>query len=551
VERITTGGRAGADAPLENLADAFELVARTLADQAAVLGPEGALTWQTLDTMAGRFAEHLRSRGVGAGDRVAIALRNRPEYLVTLLGSLKAGAVPVNVNHRYRQVELAHVIEDSGARMVVHEPELSAAVTAVMEQRTPPGSHVCVQDARWHEVVTTGPVCGHRRRTDADWLLYTGGTTGRPKAVLTRHSNVMRAITSVGRRAYGDDAFGERGPSDSDDLVRQLRSRADRVVMLPLPPFMHATGLYNALGALLAGGVVVMLEPGSFRAADAARAVSVHGVTDLVVVGDVMAVPFADAVDESLAGGQPYDLSSLRRVISSGVRWGVPTKNRLLAQADCTLYDIVAATEGGPYAVDVSSRSAGPGRSSLRLAPGARVVDELGQDVRPGSGVAGLLAAPVPAGVRYAGEAPSLNGSFRELGGVLYSVPGDVAVIEEDGSLRLLGRDSAVVNSGGEKVFAEEVELVLRDHPGIADAVVVGVPDAVWGEVVTAVAVPAGDPLDVAALKAFVGQRLAGYKAPRAVHWVPELRRTGAGKVDLEWARSVASAPGRSPITAS
>jgi fatty-acyl-CoA synthase len=268
-------------------------------------------------------------------------------------------------------------------------------------------------------------------------------------------------------------------------------------------------------------------------------------VDTVSIVGDVFALPLADALDRAAQAGRPYDLSSLRRIISVGVTWSADVKRRLLAHGDFVCRDLVAASEGGPFAVCETRRGDDVITSRFTLMPGARVIDEAGRDVVPGSGQVGMLAAPADDEARYLGDDAKTAQTFRTLGGRRWVVPGDLASLEADGSITFRGRGSRVINTGGEKVFAEEVEQVLVEHPGVRDALVVGLPDQRWGQRVIAVVAPAGDAGPTAdALVAHVAQRLADYKKPRGIVFVPDVRRSPSGKADLRWAQAVAAGAG-------
>lgn len=273
---------------------------------------------------------------------------------------------------------------------------------------------------------------------------------------------------------------------------------------------------------------------------------------ELAIVGDALAVPLLAELDRAAAGGEPHDLSSLRRVVSSGVHWSPENKRRLLPAGSFTLQDTIASTEGGPYAVSLAGPDPESVSAGFSLPPNARVLAPDGTDVVPGWGQVGELASTGPLPLGYLDDPERTAAVFRTLDGVRYAVPGDAAVVEADGTLRLLGRGSGVINTGGEKVFAEEVEQVLVEHPGVAEAVVVGVPDARWGSQVTALVVPSdGVELTAQQLAGHIGDRLADYKRPRSISVVADLERTAAGKLDRRWAQQRAQQLFGSPADAS
>jgi 3-oxocholest-4-en-26-oate---CoA ligase len=312
-------------------------------------------------------------------------------------------------------------------------------------------------------------------------------------------------------------------------------------VMLPASPLMHGTAFFFSVGNLLRGGCVVTLPQRSLDPRALWSAVQEHRVVELGIVGDAFAVPLLAELDRAAAEGTPYDLSSLRRVASSGVRWSPENKRRLLRAGRFTVQDSIASTEGGPYGVSLAGPDPDSVPTEFTLPPNARVLAPDGSDVVPGSGQVGELASCGALPLGYLDDPEATAAVFRTIDGVRYAVPGDAAVLEADGTLRFLGRGSGIINTGGEKVFAEEVEQVLVEHPGVAEAVVVGVPDPRWGSQVTALVVPSGG-AEVTAeeLAAHVGDRLAGYKRPRSITVLSDLQRTASGKVDRRWAQQQA-----------
>jgi acyl-CoA synthetase (AMP-forming)/AMP-acid ligase II len=535
----------------ENFATILETVAEQRADRTAVTRGTLSRTWQQLEERAARLAAFLASRGIGADDRIAIALYNGPEYLETLFAALKLRAVPVNVNYRYQAGEMAHVLADANAAAIVFDAALGARVTTA--QRAAPSVRTLVQaglpgaDApAWgYEEVIAGhaPLPPTRRGVD-HWLMYTGGTTGKPKGVLVDHAWLYPVISANGFRLIGEPV-----PDTLSDLraatVRLSADRGDALVCLPAPPLMHATGMYTTLGALVASGRVVFLTGRSYDPGELAGTVAPQRVDTVSLVGDVFALPLADALDEAAAAGRPFDLSSLERILSVGVTWSAQVKRRLLAHGDFVCRDLVAASEGGPFAISETRRGDDAITARFTLAPGARVIDEGGRDVQPGSGQVGLLAAPADDKIGYLGDQAKTAQTFRTFGGTRWVVTGDLASLEADGSITFRGRGSRVINTGGEKVFAEEVEQVLMEHPGVRDALVVGLPDERWGHRIAAV-VAAASPGGVTAqeLAGHVGARLAAYKKPRSIAFVPAIQRSPAGKADLRWARDIAASAG-------
>ncbi|RFU21226.1 AMP-binding protein [Geodermatophilus marinus] len=535
----------------ESFATVLETIGDVRPHRLAVSHGERTRTWAELDERAARLAGHLAAQGVGPGARVAVALYNGIEYLESVYAILKLRAVPLNVNYRYRHAELVQLLGDARAEALVLDASLADRVAearpalpqlrALVQVGAP--DDVPAWAAGYEQAVAAADPAPRTERGDDHWLMYTGGTTGRPKGVLSRHSGLYTTCC-----ANGFLLLGEPFPQTLGDLravLERLGTDRDAMVCLPAPPLMHATGMYTTFGALLAGGRVVYLTSRSYDPDELAATVQRERVDTVSIVGDVFARPLADALDAAAAAGRPYDLSTLRRVISVGVTWSADVKQRLLRHADMVCRDLVASSEGGPYAVQETRRGEPAETAHFRLFPGARVVGDDGEDVVPGSGQVGLLAAPVDEHIRYQGDDEATAATFRVLGGRRWAVPGDLAELTADGTVVLHGRGSRVINTGGEKVYAEEVEQALLTHPAVRDAMVVGTPDERWGSrIVAVVALRPGASLTTDEARAHVGAALADHKRPRELVVVDELRRSPSGKADLRWARTVAqSAP--------
>jgi 3-oxocholest-4-en-26-oate---CoA ligase len=562
----------------ENFATVLETVADVRADRTAVTHGDRSATWRQLDDRASRLAGFLAERGIGADARVAVALYNGIEYLESVFAILKLQAIPVNVNYRYQPDEMRHLFDDAQVSAVIFDASLAERVAAaqagaptvhtlvqvgdasaptmhtlvqvgdeaaptvhtlvqVGDEAAPPGTPVSV----YEQVIGATAPLPHAARDVGRWLMYTGGTTGKPKGVLVSHAWLYPVVS-----ANGFVLIGEPVPDSLDALratTERLSAHGDAIVCLPAPPLMHATGMYTSLGALLASGRVVYLTQRSYDADELARTVPAQHVDTVSIVGDVFALPLADALDRAAQAGHPYDVSSLRRILSVGVTWSADVKRRLLTHGDFVCRDLVAASEGGPFAISETRRGDSAMTARFMLMPGARVIDDSGRDVVPGSGQVGALVAPADDEIAYLGDAVKTAETFRTFGSRRWVMTGDLASVAADGSITFHGRGSRIINTGGEKVFAEEVEQVLIEHPGVRDALVVGVPDPRWGHRVTAVVAPAAgaEPTNDA-LVAYVAGRLADYKKPRAIVFVPEIRRSPSGKADLRWAQSTAAA---------
>jgi 3-oxocholest-4-en-26-oate---CoA ligase len=530
----------------ESFATVLETVADVRADHIAITRGSRDRTWRQLDERASRLATYLASNGIGTEDRVAIALYNGIEYIESVFAILKLRAIPVNVNYRYQAAEMRHLFDDAGVGAIIFDASLAQRVSEAQQGSEQPRTLIEVGGAAdsahaGYEPAIGAAVALPRSARGVDhWLMYTGGTTGQPKGVRVTHEWLFGVVSGNGFGLIGEPVPHSLGALQS--VTQRLTERGDAIVCLPAPPLMHATGMYTSLGALLASGRVVYLTSRSYDADELARTVAAQRVDTVSIVGDVFALPLADALDRAARDGRPYDVSSLRRVLSVGVTWSADVKRRLLAHGDFVCRDLVAASEGGPFAICETRRGDDVVTSRFLLLPGARVIDKAGRDVVPGSGQVGVLAAPADDEVDYLGDAAKTAQTFRTLGGRRWVIPGDLASVEADGSITFHGRDSRVINTGGEKVFAEEVEQVLIEHPGVRDALVVGLPDPRFGHRVSAVVAPAGDgELTADALSQYVAGRLADYKKPRTVVFVDSVRRSPSGKADLRWAQAKAA----------
>ncbi|MBB3674282.1 AMP-binding protein [Modestobacter versicolor] len=531
----------------ESFATVLETIADARAQRVAVSHGDVDRTWAELDERASRLAGFLTAAGVGHDDRVAIGLYNGVEYIEVVFAILKVRAVPVNVNYRYRREELVGLLSDSGAVAIVYDssmadrlgearadlPRLTTAVQVGSEVEVPGWA------TAWDDALRTDPA-PRIERGDDGWVMYTGGTTGRPKGVWAPHSWLFRTVCSNGYLLLGEPV-----PESLDELrdaLHRIGLDRDSMVCLPAPPLMHGTGMYTSLGALVSGGRVVYLASRRYDPDELAATIARQQVTVVSVVGDVFARPLADALDRAEAEGRPYDLSSLTRMLSVGVTWSADVKQRLLHHADIVIRDSVAASEGGPFAIAETRRGDEVVTARFRLAPGARIVDEEGRDVVPGSGQVGMLAAPAVDGIGYAGDDAATAAVFKHFDGRRWVVPGDMASLDADGTVVFQGRGSRVINTGGEKVFAEEVEQVLLTHPAVRDAMVVGTPDERWGSrIVAVVSLHPGATLTTEEAREFVGERLADHKRPRDLVISEQLQRSPSGKADLAWAKLVAT----------
>ncbi|ALE81109.1 acyl-CoA synthetase [Pseudonocardia sp. AL041005-10] len=530
----------------------WEAVATRLPDATAVCEPGARWTFAEFDDRASRLATALESAGVRAGDTVACYLYNGSAYLETVFAAFKLGAVPVNANYRYTAAELTSLLDDAGAAAIVFSGPLApnvahaaahlSSLRLLVRDGDAPADAPGPDAADLAMIRRATPPRPHAPRPGTDRLfMYTGGTTGRPKGVVWQQVDLLHSIAVAVFGPLGRDV----PPADLDDAVElavSARTGGRSPVTLPVVPLMHGTGLFNTLGALLVGGRAVLTRPGRLDPRHVWETVAAERVGTIVVAGNAVAVPLVDELVRAEGAGSPHDLSSLRVVLSSGTALGDRAKRALHARTALTVTDAIAASEGGPFAFAVT-RSVDDLPARFRPVPATRLIADDGRVLAPGEPGTGVLAYRGPLPLGYHGDAERTAATFRFVDGVRYAVPGDLAELTPDGVIRFLGRGAGVINTGGEKVHPQEVEDVLLADPAVADCVVVGVPDPVWGERVTAVvASPGAGPELPGRLRERVCAVLAGYKVPRAVVVVDELPRTPTGKIEIARARELAGA---------
>ena len=537
-----------------NIADICDALSVAYPGRECLTFRDRRLTWADVADRTNHLAAIFGAAGLGrtrpfAGadgwestqDHVALYLHNGNEYLEAMLGSFKARAAPFNVNYRYVAEELAYVLNDARAGAVVYHGCFASTLAEVLPSLKRPPLLLRVDDGSGDELLpgaldfeaalaTSSP-----QRPDVDWrpddlyVLYTGGTTGSPKGVLWRQADFLVGALGVGGRD------GE--VASVDELVEAAIGR--HLIALPAPPFMHGAAHWNALSCWLGGGtVVVQSVTDRLDAADVLDTVQRHGVTSLLLVGDAFARPL---IDEQARA--PRDLSTLRFVLTGGAVLSPAVQAELLEVAPgVRVVDVLGSSESGRQAVArVATDTSGAGR--FVPSGNATVLDgTLSRRLDPGDGETGWLAQSgrIPRG--YLGDRPKTERTFPTIDGVRYAVPGDRARWRADGTIELAGRDSVTINTGGEKVFAEEVEQALKHHPDLYDVLVVGRPSARWGQEVVAVAVARpGSTLTLESLREVAGAHIARYKLPKALVLRDQVERSPSGKPDYGWARAQAT----------
>jgi fatty-acyl-CoA synthase len=533
-----------------NFADVWETVADTVPQGLAAIHGERRVTWEDTERRANGIAGFLLGLGVAHQDKVAHYLYNGPEYMESTFGILKAGLVPVNTNYRYTDDELVYLWDNADAVAVIFHGTFVDRIEG-LRQRVPgvrtwlwvdDDSGPCPGWATPYEAlasVETDKVTAPWGRSGDDLLmLYTGGTTGMPKGVMWRQDDLFSRINAGNLLRVPEDG-GLEG------IRKAIVGAGPRIV--PACPLMHGTGSFTSIGSLNIGGCVVTLTNRRFDPVELLDTIDRESVNVIAIVGDAFARPILAALDEHPGR---WRLSTLLAMISSGVMFSEETKRGLLRHhATMMLIDAFSSSEALGIGASVSSGASTEHTAHFTLGPDVRVLDpDTGKSVIPGSGEIGVLALGGRNPVGYYKDEQKSAATFKEIDGVRYSIPGDFATVDTDGSIQLLGRGSVVINTGGEKVFPEEVEEALKTHPTVRDAVAVAIPDKRFGEVVAAVVElkPHTARPSEQELVDHVKGRLAGFKAPKRVRFVTSIERSPAGKIDYarhrsemtEWATS-------------
>jgi acyl-CoA synthetase (AMP-forming)/AMP-acid ligase II len=530
-----------------NMADVWEMAADAVPEREALVVGDRRLTYAQLEARANRLADHLAGRGIGPGDHVALYLENCTEYLEAMLAAWKLRAVTINVNHRYVADELRYLLDNSDSVAVLTQPSLLATVEAVADD-LPDMRFTLVTGDDYEAVLAAAaadrPVVAGRGDDD-HYIIYTGGTTGLPKGVVWRHVDAFYACIG------GGDPMRMHGPVERPDELPD-RITEQPICYLPLAPMMHAAAQWTSLSWLFAGSKVVLM-PGSLDPDAVWRAIAAEKVNLITVVGDAVARPLLDAWDRAHDAGEPYDASSLFSFSNGGAPMAASTRDRVFATLPHVMVaDGFGSSEAGTQgAMRVAAGDRPAGSSLVRFDEPAKptiVVDAEGAEVVPGSGVAGQVLAGGRLPLGYHNDPEKTAATFVERDGERWLVTGDMATVGADGAIELLGRGSVTINTGGEKVFPEEVEGTLKAHPSVYDCLVVGVPDELWGSAVTAVVQPvAGTTPSLADLAAHCKATMAGYKAPKRLVVVDAIVRSPSGKADYRWARATAETSAQTP----
>ena len=530
-----------------HFASAWEEVADLFPHRKAAICDGKSITWNQFERKAGQIASLLIAHGLGKDSKIALYLHNSNEYLEASFGAFKIEACPINVNYRYKAEELVYLLDSSDAEAVFFQSRYAMRIWEIKDRLSKVKVFVQIDDGT--EALIKGaidydrsirslePLPRQARDLKGKYILYTGGTTGMPKGV------VYEVGPFAGRFLDMIAAdIGVESPNNLEEYRKILSKIESPPVSMPACPLMHGTGIWlGGFLPLLGGGCVVTTSTSGLNPDLVLSLVETHRVSDLVISGDVVAKPILDSLVFAKKRNDPFDLTSLQRITSSGLMWSGEVKEELLIHHDLVLTDILGSTEGD-MASSVATRGVSPSvTAQFDLADGVIVITDEGELVEPGSGKIGRLATSASIPIGYFEDSEKAKATFKEIDGVRYLLSGDYATIGLDGTIAFLGQGSVCIKTSGGMVFAEEVEEVVKKLEGIADCLVVGIPDeGVEERVIAVVSCEEDFSVEESLLSDFSGQHLPGYKVPKGFVFVMQVRRSPNGKGDYRWARETA-----------
>ena len=529
-----------------NLADLFEAAVDAYPEREYLVAEGKRRTYAEMEARANRLAHYLASQGIGPGDHVGIYAYNSVEWVEAAWAVFKIRAIWININYRYVKDELRYLLTNADLKGLVYQREFSPLVTALLPE-LPDLRHVIVIEdgsdaepapgAVSYEDALAGQSAARDfgpRRGDDLYILYTGGTTGMPKGVVWKHKDVFYAL--------GGGTDPSTNQRVTDPSVMAKKGAGGPMVLLPVAPLMHGATQWCVMGQSFVGSKIVLVA--KFDPDSVWHLVGEENVNSVMITGDAMGKPLVERLDEPDAD---YDLSSLLAVTSSAALFSAPVKDQFFERLpNIVITDAVGSSEGGNNGMTVitagnTTMKSGP---TVHLLGETVVFDENLEFVEPGSGVIGKIARAGDIPVGYYNDPKKTAEVFIEVRGTRYVMPGDYATVEADGSITLLGRGSIVINSGGEKIFPEEVESAVRSHPDVMDAIVCGAPDERWGQTVAAIIQPrvGHEAPSLESLQEHCRASIAGYKVPRRLHVVDVVERAPSGKPDYTWAAAIVNA---------
>ena len=515
-------------------------------NEPALFNNNKTVDWRSFDELSSKLASYLIKMGLGEDSKVGIYMQNCNEYMIAQFAAFKIGAVPINVNYRYKKDELIYLFDNSDAEAIIFQSNFHQQilliqndlpkVKAFVETSQNDFSKESTFDSLENIMQTFSPLDHQDRSEDEIYMIYTGGTTGMPKGVMYKQGGFVISMLKTLK------TMGFSVPKEIDGLpdeimkLKEINALPKSLVACPL---MHGTGMWlGAFLPLLTGGSVITVPNSSFDPDEIWKVVEQQKVTSLVIVGDAFAKPLLESLKDSKNRNEMYDISSLLLIISSGVMWSHEVKQELLEYQDMILIDAMGSSEGG-MGSSITSRNMQSSTAQFKLNPGVIILDEDNNLVTPGSKTIGRIGTSglVPEG--YYKDPIKSAETFREFEGVRYSFPGDFAQYNPDGTIKLLGRGSNCINTAGEKVYPEEVEEAIKKHPNVVDCLVIGVTDKKFGERVAAVASLTKDSfLEGAELIDFVKKIISSYKVPKTIIFRNKIERAPNGKANYDWAKA-------------
>ena len=532
-----------------DFASVWETISDIIPDNDALICGEEVVSWKEYDLRSSKIATALSEAGLSSNSKAGLYLNNSNEYLICQNAIFKVGGCPINVNYRYVEEELIYLLENSDSEAVFYHACYGERIKRISNSlpnikvwiEISDGTKSQFNDCLHYEnlIAEMNPMDRIYRDPETIYMLYTGGTTGMPKGVMYKQGEFLIYLFRT-LKAMGYDV-----PEDLNNLTERIKEQDkdnNFIKSLVGCPLMHGTGMW--LGAFLPlnlGGTVITTPNLGFDANQLWSQVEDKGVTNIVIVGDAFAKPMLNALDIAKKTGNPFDIESVRTIISSGVMWSEEVKNGLLEHHDMQLMDTMGSTEGG-MGSSVSTRDNPPKTAKFSINPGVIILADDGETLEPGSDKVGLIGTSglVPEGY-YKDEKKSAQ-TFKEIDGVRYSFPGDYAKYEQDGTITLLGRGSNCINSAGEKIYPEEVEEAIKRNDEVFDCLVVGLPDEKFGQKVIAVVSLVKD-ADISETKLLEATRefIAGYKLPKGIIFKDVVQRAPNGKADYKWAKDIAN----------
>ncbi|MGB3052119.1 MAG: acyl-CoA synthetase [Polyangiales bacterium] len=525
-----------------NLADLYEAIADAVPDNVALASGDVHHSYAELDKRANRLAHYFTSRGIGSGDHVGLHLFNGHEFVEAILALFKIRAVGINMNYRFVGPEVRYMIENGDLVGVITQRRFLPVINEAMEGREPLRSLVVIEDGadatadqesiEYEAALAQGSEerdFGPRSGKDL-YIIYTGGTTGMPKGVMWRHEDLF--FTGLQGGSPGGD------PVESpEQLIEQVKEGWYTVTMLPCAPFIHGAAQWTQWICHTTGGKLVLQHGPSFDAKRILSLIAEEDVSTISLVGDAMAIPLV----EELRNGD-YDMSNLAVIASAGAILSASIQEELeTLLPDVMIINSFGTSESGDLGRAAGDEESHENRPSFYMGDEVTVLDENGDQIEPGSGKIGMVARSGRLPIGYYKDPEKTAERFKVFKGKRWVVPGDFATIEEDGRITFLGRGSKCINTGGEKVFPEEVEEALKAHPDVIDALVVAVPDHRFGSKVAAVFNTRGNQrLSLEEIQQHCRKHIAGYKVPRQITITETVSRMPSGKPDYTWAEEIA-----------